>query len=122
MRGDAALMKAFLTEQLQRGVQNALPGWLPACAHPRIVREGSPARDEFGIGALRHLYCNIPRCHITTVAVAERACASASWPPSPGVTGKAPRQDSARTLSFTAGTIGGASFQFGSPLSSLATG
>ena len=51
---DAALMKAFLTEQLQRSVQNALPGPLPACAHPRIVREGRPSRDGFGIGALRH--------------------------------------------------------------------
>jgi hypothetical protein len=47
-------MKAFLTEQLQCSVQNALSGPLPARAYPRIIREGSPSRDGFGIGPFRH--------------------------------------------------------------------
>ena len=117
--GDAALMKAHVAEELQGGVEDALPGALPARAHLRVVGERGASQDRFGVLTLGDRDAAMTSRHVRTSLALRRATRHRS---PAGVTGTACRQESARTLSLTAGTIGGASFQFGSPLSSLATG
>ena len=68
--GDAAPMEALVAEELQRGIEDPLPGSLPSLPHlagcPRRGRAASPARCL----ARRRRRGGIPSCHHDTVRTA----------------------------------------------------
>ena len=74
------------------------------------------------LGVLKYLPTPSRLQKLTPKLSGGRAAHSATGTAQLGRVDRRTRQWSARTLSFSAGTIGGASFQFGMPESSLATG
>ncbi len=68
--GDAAPMEALVAEELQRGIEDSLPGSLPSLPDLGVVRERGTPRHRLAALAQRRRRDVIPSCHHDTVRTA----------------------------------------------------